>query len=140
MSRAWWITLRHRKTRGPRPRRARRPWLEALEDRIVFSFATGLDYPVGTHPQTVAVADLNGDGHPDLIVGNHFDDGTDGASLTILPGNADGTFQEQNAITLDGGPHPSGIAVGNFDGDGHLDLAVTNDSSSAVAGTVTVLY
>jgi len=34
------------------------------------TFATAVNYPVGSDPPSVAVADLNGDGRPDLVVTN----------------------------------------------------------------------
>jgi hypothetical protein len=43
---------------------------------------------VGTNPFSVAVADVNGDGIPDLIVANQLDN-----TVSVLLGNGDGTFQ-----------------------------------------------
>jgi hypothetical protein len=63
----------------------------------------------------MAVADLNGDGIPDLVT-------TDQHGVNILLGKADGTFEV--------GSHPrtwnyaSSVAVADFDGDGKPDLAV----------------
>ena len=42
----------------------------------------------------------------------------------MLPDNGDGTFQ--TAITYDAGSTPASVAVGNLNGDGRPDLAVTN--------------
>ena len=44
--------------------------------------------PSGTVPTRVAVADLNGDGKPDLVVANYGDN-----NVSVLLGNGDGTFQ-----------------------------------------------
>jgi hypothetical protein len=58
------------------------------------------------------------------------------AGVSILLGNGDGTFQDGvNAITYDIGITPTAVAVGDLNGDGHLDLVATSASS----GTVSVL-
>ena len=44
--------------------------------------------------------------------------------MTVLLGNGDGTFQ--NPVTYAVGDGPSAIVTGDFNGDGHIDLAVAN--------------
>src|SRR5437879_1142286 len=74
----------------------------------------------GLGATSVAVADVNGDGRPDLVVAN-FSSNT----LAVLLGNGDGTFQP--AITYgSGGVHPSSVAVADVNGDGRPDLLVAN--------------
>jgi large repetitive protein len=46
-------------------------------------------------------------------------------------GNGDGTFQA--AVNYAVGSWPSSVAVGDFKGDGKLDLAVTNSGSNNVS-------
>jgi FG-GAP-like repeat/FG-GAP repeat len=68
----------------------------------------------------VAVADFNGDGHLDLAVAN---EGTH--DVSVLLGNGDGSFQAANNFPAElEGSVPVSLAVADFDGDGHLDLAV----------------
>jgi len=81
------------------------------------------------YPSSIAVADFNGDGIPDLAVTNYIAD-----TLTILLGNGDGTFTATTATPATGSG-PDSVAVGDFNGDGIPDLAVTNDYSN----TVTIL-
>jgi hypothetical protein len=88
-------------------------------------YTTGGDWAV-----SVAVGDLNGDGKPDLVVNN-----AESNSVGVLLGNGDGTFQP--AVTYgSGGTGVSvgigGVAIGDLNGDGKPDLAVTNVSSNSV--------
>jgi hypothetical protein len=74
----------------------------------------------------VAARDFNGDGWPDLYVAN------DGAANWLWLNQRDGTFQESAlllgaAYSADGMPRAGmGIAAEDFDGDGDVDVLVTN--------------
>jgi hypothetical protein len=62
------------------------------------NFAPAMAYGSGGFgAQSIAVADVNGDGKPDLMLANYcattFSDCSNGASLGVLLGNGDGTFQ-----------------------------------------------
>jgi hypothetical protein len=88
------------------------------------SFEAPVSYFAGVNSVSVAVADLNGDGILDLAVANagsypYYPDG----SVGVLLGNGDGNFQA--AVTYYAGYSPNSVAVGDFNGDGVPDLAVT---------------
>ncbi len=69
----------------------------------------------GVGSGSLFIADFNGDGTPDLI--------TVGFAVSTALGNGDGTFQD--LVTLINYPPPDAVAVGDFNGDGKLDIAIT---------------
>ena len=97
----------------------------------VTTFAPHADYLLpDTFTNSVAIGDFNRDGIPDLVTvsGLHTGNGTPG--VNILLGNSNGTFQAP--VTYNGGPDPKAVAVGDFNGDGILDLAVADKTSGNV--------
>jgi hypothetical protein len=95
------------------------------------TFQTHVEYTVGVDPIALAVADLNGDGFLDLVVANS-DTGSSAApgSVSVLFGNGNGTFQTQQVYPA--GIGSSSVVVGDFNGDGKLDFAVTNADDETV--------
>lgn len=89
------------------------------------SFTVASTPATGNCPQDFVIADLNGDGMPDIATAD-----LDGKTMTILLGNADGTFTFHSRIKLPG--EPISIAVGDFNGDGSLDLATTDLADDGV--------
>ena len=73
-------------------------------------------------PIEVEAADLDGDGHLDLLVGSYYDRVAKrhDTGITLFWGSADG-WRESNAQWLPG-MTPIGLAVADLDGDGHLDI------------------
>jgi hypothetical protein len=76
---------------------------------------------VGTFPQAIVAADLDGDGDYDLAVANFQSD-----NVTILKNNGGGKFVQPATSPEPAGDGAAGIAAGDFDGDGDNDLAVAN--------------
>jgi hypothetical protein len=102
-----------------------RPLVEVLEGRTVPSFMTAASYAVGSNPRSVAVGDFNGDGIPDLVVANYLSlPGT----VSVLLGNGDGTFQPARSFGV-GVEQPWTVAVGDFNGDGNLDIVTGNGAT-----------
>jgi hypothetical protein len=89
------------------------------------TFGTPVTYDsAGIDAVSVAVADLNGDGAPDIIVGNVCGGGSGTCSLTtagVLLGRGDGTFAPAVAVNL-GGSSSQQIAIADVNGDGKPDL------------------
>ncbi|MBZ5599656.1 MAG: VCBS repeat-containing protein [Acidobacteriia bacterium] len=93
------------------------------------TFQKSAVYHAGTNPRSIAVGDFNGDGNLDLAVADEVR-GSPG-NVSILLGNSDGTFQPLVAYAA--GFRPKSVAVGDFNGDGKLDLAVANFTSHNVS-------
>jgi hypothetical protein len=102
------------------------------------SFAAQQTFTVGNGPVSVAVGDVNGDGRPDLATAN-FQDGTVSVLIdTTSPGSATAAFAAQQTIAA--GPGPSAVALGDLNGDGRPDLAVSDSGTTGIpSNTVSVL-
>ena len=81
---------------------------------------TAAPSPPNDLPGAIAVGDFNGDGIPDLAVAPVLDEG----NSELLLGNGDGTFTIAGGSTGFGSDAATSnaIAVGDFNGDGKLDL------------------
>jgi hypothetical protein len=95
------------------------------------SFDAHVDYQTGTSPAVVETADINKDGKLDLVTVN-YSNGNAGTASVLL-GNGDGTFRKH--IDSGVGAGPDGLAIGDFNGDGKLDLGVAN----LIGGSMSVL-
>jgi hypothetical protein len=93
------------------------------------SFGAETRSPAGVGPLFLASVDMNGDGRKDLVVSDrnwHFSPPmvSTPASVAILLGNGDGTFQTPLSFTAP--ESPLAMHVADFDGDGHADVLVAN--------------
>ena len=81
-------------------------------------------YPTNGVAQFICRADVNGDGNPDIIVASFVNDiVTPVGQVEVLMGKGDGTFFAPVEYTIPGA-YPRAIYRGDFNGDGHVDLAV----------------
>jgi len=106
---------------------------QSSPDTSLFLPAVAYD-PGGLGSNSLAVADLNGDGKPDVVVANcePYGFGTCGNNgnvvngvVAVLMGNGDGTFLPP--VTYDsGGAEAWSVAVADVNGDGKPDLVVSN--------------
>ena len=86
-------------------------------------------FSVGT-----AVGDFNADGKMDLIVvssGVH-ENPSQISAVTVSLGNGDGTFTLGSGSPIPVGNSLSAIVISDFNGDGKLDVAVTDSGGNAV--------
>jgi uncharacterized repeat protein (TIGR01451 family) len=88
------------------------------------TFAAAVTYSLAAKPRRIAAGDMDGDGHLDLIAGSDDSQGDGGAS--ILRGNGDGTFAPETRYPAGDTYEMTSIAVGDIDGDGNLDVAMTS--------------
>jgi hypothetical protein len=90
------------------------------------SFLPVVTYGSGYGPFSVAVADVNGDGKPDLVATNYA-----GGAVAVLLGNGDGTFQAE--VTYgSGGSDAMSVAIADVNADGKRDLVVSNSGAVGV--------
>ena len=74
-------------------------------------------------PQFLTVADVNGDTRADVLVANNA-----AGSVSVLLGDGDGSFTAAAAVPV--GSNPRGVATGDFDADGDVDIAVSNETAA----------
>jgi hypothetical protein len=75
----------------------------------------------GTGPDALTLADLDGDGELDAVVGG---EDLDNGPVSILTGDGAGGFGDQVSFSAHMGP--SALATGDFDEDGRADVAGAN--------------
>jgi len=93
------------------------------------TFQTRVDYLFSglAQPKSILASDFNNDTKPDIVV-------IDGDGASVLLGNGDGTLQP--AVGYGSSSFATSVAVGDFNVDGKMDLAV---SSYGVSGTVSIM-
>lgn len=88
-------------------------------------FGSKLDYPVGSQPRGVVMADFDADGDLDLATSNYSAN-----TVSVRLNNGSGSFS--GTTELPAGIRPQSIVAADLDGDGDLDLL----SSNEIGGTV----
>ncbi len=99
-----------------------------------------LQHPVvyasgGTAAMSAIVADVNGDGEPDVIVANQIGSGNGDGTVGVLLGRGNGTFLPTIAYDS-GGPHAWAVAVADVNGDSKPDILVANANGSNTVGVL----
>ena len=110
------------------------------------TFQAPVSYSSGGYlTQSLVVGDVNGDGKLDLVVANQCQTSSNcsnGGTVSVLLGNGDGTFQTPVSYSS-GGFEATYLAIGDFNQDGKLDLAVANNCATGpnctTGGIVNVL-
>ena len=103
------------------------------------TFQPARNFPAGKMPESIAIADFNGDNKPDIVAVSELAN-----VLNVLFGNGDGTFQAPVTVALDVDPYY--VVAGDFNNDHKPDLALSGlgrdldgDGIRDSAGGTTVL-
>ncbi|MDE2605988.1 MAG: VCBS repeat-containing protein [Burkholderiales bacterium] len=100
-------------------------------------FSPPRSYPAGGYPWRLQIADVDGDGAPDLVVSDVDPTPfvTTGAVLLLKQATVRGTFlPAQSLVTTDNKPYD--LAVGDVNGDGKPDIVVAADVAGTVGATL----
>jgi hypothetical protein len=93
------------------------------------SFSARIDLPGGNAMRGIASQDLNGDGKPEIIVGNQND-----ANISIYENNSTiGNIAFASRVNFHAGNGATTIAIGDVNGDGSPDVAVANYFDSTIS-------
>ncbi len=95
------------------------------------SFAAQQTLATGSTPISVAIADMNGDGKPDLIVANYASNTVSVLLNTTPPGAGAVSFAAQRTVTTGSGPHS--VITADVNGDGKPDMIVANTGANTVS-------
>ena len=93
-------------------------------------------YPGPGIPYAIAAGDFNGDGNPDLAIGFLAHKGKAGI-VSILLGNGDGTFGNPHNVQV--AHKVDAVVIGDFNGDGKLDVAAATGQDFTHAADVELL-
>lgn len=90
------------------------------------SFENRVDYRTGRVPVSVAIADLNADGKPDVATASLTN------TLSVLINRGDGTFLPR--VEYRTALHPRSLAIGDMNGDRRPDLVTASTGGPAAPG------
>jgi VCBS repeat protein len=86
------------------------------------------DFPVPPNPFGIAIADVNGDKHPDMVIVHYSGQGTDASkdAMSVLIADGQGNFTLARGSPFKTGHYPGTVAAGDLNADGIADIVVPN--------------
>lgn len=99
---------------------------DTVSDRNSLTYLPRVTYTVGSRPAEARIADLSGDGKPDLVVENYSSN-----TVSVLLGNGDGTLAPKVDYATAAGPWS--MAIGDVNGDGKTDVVTGNYAASSAS-------
>ncbi|WP_276483153.1 FG-GAP-like repeat-containing protein [Paraflavitalea pollutisoli] len=96
------------------------------------AFDAKQDLAAGSWPWDVEIADVDGDGKPDLLASN-----TSSSTISVFRNTSTGAISLANRVDLATGGSPRGMTVADINGDGKPELLTANwfiDATVAILG------
>jgi hypothetical protein len=93
-----------------------------------FEAVTAYPTGAGSQPYGVAVGDVNGDGYPDVCTANF---GT--STISVFLNQTTGILSSAVTYSTGSTSYPTGIALGNLNGDSYPDVVTSNSGNDTVS-------
>jgi len=90
------------------------------------SFVAKVDFTTGSGPNSVGIGDIDGDSKPDLAIANY----TSSTISVLLSTSTVGSISFLPKVDFSSGTNPINLGIGDLDGDGKPDVAVSNWTSN----------
>lgn len=101
---------------------------ENISNDTAIILSPKVDYATGSSPVYVSVANLDGDGKPDVAVAN-FSSGT----VSVFKNTSNGTIALASKVDYATGSLPRTVVAGDLDGDGKPEMATVNSGSNTLS-------
>ena len=85
------------------------------------SFDTRIDLATNSNPTSFDITDLNGDGKAEIVCSNQLN-----VNVSVYKNTSTGTISFATKQDISAGSSPMGLKLGDIDGDGKPDMAVSN--------------